>query len=175
MNISNKDLEELGYDFIAHKGIISGSDVKYERRAYQIGVLDGIKMEENHKMGFEEMLSIYENISALIFKRKSMASSIFNDDKQWNIFHSANHIVSVDILKENIKLELMPCAASTGYGCGVWGGLEISFSDFENDKRFETIVTDWKNSLLKNDIEKNKLEKGYEYKKYLELKELFGN
>lgn len=127
------------------------------------------------KTRIEEKLSNYQEISEMIFKRSHTASDIFNDDKQWNMLHIANHMVYIDILKEGIKLELKPCATSTGYYSGVWSGLEISFSDFENDKKFEDIVTDWKNSLLKNDIEKAKSEKAYEYKRYLELKELFGD
>jgi len=129
-------------------------------------------MEENR---IEEKIANYQEISEMIFKRSHTASDIFNDDKQWNMLHTANHMVSVLILKESIKFELKPCATSTGYSSGIWSDLEISFSDFENDKKFETIVTDWKNSLLKNDIEKAKSEKAYEYKRYLELKELFGD
>lgn len=127
------------------------------------------------KITIKEKLDIYNDISNLIYQREHSASNIFNDDKQWKTFHPSDYIVSVNILKEKIKLELMPCITSTGYYSGIWGGMEISFSDFENEERFAEIVTEWKKSLLIKDIDKAKTEMSYEYKRYLELKELFGD
>jgi len=127
------------------------------------------------KTRIEEKLSNYQEICELLFKRRHRANNIFNNDKQWKMFHPSDYLVSIDILKEKINLKLMPCITSPICYSGIWAGMDISFSDFENEEIFTEIMTEWKNSLLKKDIDKAKTEMSYEYKKYLDLKELFGD